>query len=405
MDNVLNTIDLKPGMVIVQVTQQNGPVKIRKSGLVTSMAMVQGLVEMGIQQVQIDPAQTVEIEQSAVDANVQKSPTVQLLQTNLGFNQQTDSHLNDPFNRSLFLTSVQDIPSAWQFYGKPYVILLIILLGGLALGFSGAKLLTLYQQNQLMVQNQVTQHAQKDASGATSSDPSDLQQKQVTQQSTSAQLDTISVQVASQQNNPSGQDSRNQTAELQTDAFQTNEFQTGEFQTGELQTDEFQTDELQTTDKPSRDKQATQTTQIKPLAPQNQEQNIVSDARAQQRAEAQDVLSPELVKRFEKVLDQMNSETPSRTKPNTVNQKTNSDEGVPRIDQLPAWVLTELPNMAFSAHMYASEPQDRWVRVNGMRLVEGDLIADKVVIDEIQAQRVILNYAGHQFSMAALTDW
>jgi len=385
MDNLLSTLDLKPGMVIVQVTQQNGPVKIRKSGLVTSMAMVQGLVEMGIKQVQIDPAQTVEIEQSAVAVQVQKSPTVQLLQTSLGFNQQTDSHLNDQFNRSLFLTSVQDIPSAWQFYGKPYVILVLILVGGLALGFSGAKLFTLFQQHQPAVPNQVVEPVQNAVSWSKDDDPSGLTsavQQPSTAATQSTQSDPNVLPATSQQGSANAQDVQTRTAELQTD--------------------EFQTDEFQTTGKPSRDKEATQSKQ---LAADNQEQNIVSDARAQQRAEAQDVLSPELVKRFEKVLDQMNNETPSNTKPKTVNPKTNGDEGVPRIDQLPAWVLTELPNMAFSAHMYASEPQDRWVRVNGMRLVEGDLIADKVVIDEIQAQRVILNYAGHQFSMAALTDW
>jgi general secretion pathway protein B len=371
MDNLLNTVDLKPGMVIVQVTQQNGPVKIRKSGLVTSMAMVQGLVEMGIQQVQIDPAQTVEIEQSVVEPKVQKSSTVQLLQTSQGLNQQTDSHLNDQFNRSLFLTSVQDIPSAWQFYGKRYVILVVILLGGVALGFSGAKVFKLYQHNQLVIQNHGDLNSPQDLT-VSAGLPSASQQKQGAQPTPSNQVDK-----------PSPQESTNLASLKPQDM--------------EAQPDELQIEEFQTTDKPSR---------LTPAKQQrNQEQNIVSDARAQQRDEQDDALSPELVKRFEKVLDQMNTETPHSDKTNTTRALTSSDESVPRIDQLPAWVLTELPNMAFSAHMYASEPQDRWVRVNGIRLVEGDMIAQKVVIDEIQAQRVILNYAGHQFSMAALTDW
>ena len=61
MSNIVAVENLKPGMVIVQVTKQNGPVKIRKSGLVTSDAMVQGLSEMGVQELEIDPEQTVEI--------------------------------------------------------------------------------------------------------------------------------------------------------------------------------------------------------------------------------------------------------------------------------------------------------------------------------------------------------
>ncbi len=61
MSNIVAIENLMPGMVIVQITKQNGPVKIRKSGLVTSDAMVQGLSEMGVQEVEIDPEQTVEI--------------------------------------------------------------------------------------------------------------------------------------------------------------------------------------------------------------------------------------------------------------------------------------------------------------------------------------------------------
>ena len=55
MSNIVAIENLVPGMVIVQITKQNGPVKIRKSGLVTSDAMVQGLSEMGVQEVEIDP--------------------------------------------------------------------------------------------------------------------------------------------------------------------------------------------------------------------------------------------------------------------------------------------------------------------------------------------------------------
>ena len=40
MSNIVAIENLVPGMVIVQITKQNGPVKIRKSGLVTSDAMV-----------------------------------------------------------------------------------------------------------------------------------------------------------------------------------------------------------------------------------------------------------------------------------------------------------------------------------------------------------------------------
>ena len=68
-------------------------------------------------------------------------------------------------------------------------------------------------------------------------------------------------------------------------------------------------------------------------------------------------------------------------------------------------LLTRLPSMNFSAHMYASQVDDRWVRVNGVQRFEGDWIDDKVQIINIEAQRVILSFEGELFSMSALTDW
>jgi general secretion pathway protein B len=55
--------------------------------------------------------------------------------------------------------------------------------------------------------------------------------------------------------------------------------------------------------------------------------------------------------------------------------------------------------------MYASIDSERWVRVNGTRMVEGDKIDEIIEIVRIEPQHVILNYSGQIFSMAALTDW
>ena len=86
-------------------------------------------------------------------------------------------------------------------------------------------------------------------------------------------------------------------------------------------------------------------------------------------------------------------------------ESASSSEDVPRVDQLPAWIMNRLPSMAFSAHMYASIDSERWVRVNGTRMVEGDKIDGIIEIVRIEPQHVILNYSGQTFSMAALTDW
>lgn len=55
--------------------------------------------------------------------------------------------------------------------------------------------------------------------------------------------------------------------------------------------------------------------------------------------------------------------------------------------------------------MFASDAADRWVRVNGQELKEGDWLNDNLRIVSIQSQHVILAYKGQEFSMRALTDW
>ncbi|MGY0649396.1 MAG: general secretion pathway protein GspB, partial [Paraglaciecola chathamensis] len=111
-------------------------------------------------------------------------------------------------------------------------------------------------------------------------------------------------------------------------------------------------------------------------------------------------ISADLLKRFEKAITELDKE-PAQPFEST---QTKSED-TPRIDQLPAWVLTQLPPMVFSTHMYASSAQDRWVKVNGKSLHEGDIIAEKVRIVHIEPQNVILNYQGQTFSMSALSEW
>lgn len=114
-------------------------------------------------------------------------------------------------------------------------------------------------------------------------------------------------------------------------------------------------------------------------------------------------VSPELMARFNAAVEALDEKAPdSAREPET---KVTVRDDTLRVDQLPVRLLTRLPTMNFSAHMYASQPRDRWVRVNGRQLSEGDWIADKVQIVNIEAQRVVLAFEDEIFTMAALTDW
>ncbi|WP_158966884.1 general secretion pathway protein GspB [Paraglaciecola sp. L3A3] len=340
-DNILTTQALKPGMVIIRVVQQNGPIKIKKSGLVTSQEMIQGLIEMGIQQVEVDHHQTVEIDTDQ-PLKIKKSATRRMLESDTVINSRIDDGLSDQYHRSLFLPSVQDLPSAWQYYVKRYVQLGIIAIGGFGLG------LTAFNYQSVFTVFPFT------------SEP------------------VIRV----------GQNIPLKTADVGAEGIK----------------DEIKSAENQLDDKTVTSHNSIQAAEPKPkehVEPATviavEQEKVVESAPAV--AESRPNISAELIDKFNKAIAQVADE------PDRGNTQRSVKTDVLRIDQLPAWVMTTLPSMSFSAHMYASEPSQRWVRVNGTKMFEGDVIADKVQIIRIEPQHVILEYSGQDFSMAALTDW
>jgi general secretion pathway protein B len=336
----INIQDLQPGMVIVRIIEQNGPVNIKKSGLVTSQDMVQGLIEMGIQQLEVDPDQTVEVEAP----KIKKSATRRMLESNQVTSTRIDDGLSEQFHRSLFLPSAQSIPSAWQFYAKRYSLAAFIALGGLCLGWTLAN----HQEILTLLSPQITKPV------AIVSIPIAL---------------AVSPAIETKQ-----RDDKIKTSVKADNPQDTN---TEEIVNAPMQ-QVVVTDDI-VSGSESSDVAQTMTKSPEP-APQ---------------------ISADVLARFRKAMNEVEDLPVTAAPVETIS----SGEDVPRIDQLPAWVMNRLPRMAFSAHMYASIDSERWIRVNGTRMVKGDKIDGIIEIIRIEPQHVILNYSGQTFSMAALTDW
>jgi hypothetical protein len=65
----------------------------------------------------------------------------------------------------------------------------------------------------------------------------------------------------------------------------------------------------------------------------------------------------------------------------------------------------QIPPLRFEAHVYASDPAQRWVKVNGKDLQEGQWVTADIQIKEITANYVLLQTGRQLFSIEALTDW
>ncbi|QPG07231.1 general secretion pathway protein GspB [Salinimonas marina] len=360
---------LTPGMVIVQVTRQNGPVRIRKSGLVTSHSMVQGLAEMGVQEVEIDPAQTVEVETPVVG----RTQTQQLLRGDHDTRGAQDAQVSEQFNRSLFLPTIQGLPSPWRhtlIQAGQFVAIAIL---GIGLGFAGGSASGWWPalfSSSTLVQNTTNPSSQ------TPSNPVD-----------DATTSSVSANIKNEGSNREAQpDESAQGLDPQESA-------------SAVQTEE---PVAASTEAPAVARQHSDEDSQPEPAPAASQDDYAGKVLNEPDQSSQAKVSQALLDKFNQAIDDLD-ETPKAERGPEV--PVNVSDDIMRVDELPARLLTRLPAMKFSAHMYASNPADRWVRVNGKQRGEGDWINDEVQVVKIEGQRVILGFQGEQFSMAALTDW
>ncbi len=372
---------LKPGMVIVKITQQNGPVRIRKSGLVSSDAMVLGLREMGVLELEIDPDQTVDINAEYV-SELQTQPAKQsqtqfLLQSNISKHEsagsqastEQDSQLAEQFNRSLFLPTAQDIPETWQVHTKKAALGLGVILLGFGLGFGAASITKNggLDKTVLAYQNQETQD-----------------ELDVTQQNSEEFVKTIQSKEAL------ADDISQQPSESQVNIDKQNQ-STAQELVANAETVIDKSKEML----------------VLGMQPGTQAETTGQTGNTQVDAEgvgADPLASQVLLKKFQLAMAEMEQqETDEEVVDEPTFNQTVSD--VPRVDEMPDWILSSLPKMSFNAHMFASEPVDRWVKVNGVELGEGDWIDGQLRVERIEQQHVILNFQGHEFSMLALSEW
>ena len=75
------------------------------------------------------------------------------------------------------------------------------------------------------------------------------------------------------------------------------------------------------------------------------------------------------------------------------------------ISTLDRQLLSQIPPLRFDAHVYATSAAQRWVKVNGKTLQEGQWVTADIRIREITPQYVLLELGNQLFSMAALTEW
>jgi general secretion pathway protein B len=331
----------------------------------------------------------------------------------------------------LFLPTVEGLPSAWKLYTKQVALFAVVILGGLCIGFSAATAKRwwpmLTAPASVPVADSESSVSQVETSGGASA-LTTTQSSNETPGTSSNKSEQVSSNIQG-----SGQNAGlNETANTAVNANVSNGGASQQGTQPNAMVNNQSVGNLAATQ--NTDSGAVPNTNPNTTGTQNRYNNDVSQrsgaepSSGYERSSSMDTrqtetsgnyegkvlneatsqsdvsVSPELMARFNAAVAALDSKAEDGAPAEEQTRVTVKDE-LPRVDQLPVRLLTRLPTMNFSAHMYASRPADRWVRVNGRQIGEGDWIADRVQIVNIEAQRVVLAFEDEIFTMAALTDW
>jgi len=81
----------------------------------------------------------------------------------------------------------------------------------------------------------------------------------------------------------------------------------------------------------------------------------------------------------------------------TVSAAPPSGGFVPRLETLPPQATAGLPALNLDLHIYATQPAQRSVFINGRRYVEGDSLPEGATVETITTDGAVLQYRGQRF--------
>ncbi|TMO59560.1 hypothetical protein CWC18_15450 [Pseudoalteromonas aurantia] len=74
------------------------------------------------------------------------------------------------------------------------------------------------------------------------------------------------------------------------------------------------------------------------------------------------------------------------------------------VELLPAGLQNSIPRLRYQAHIYATEADKRWIKLNNRELYEGDSIGALQLL-EITPEQALFNFDGYEFTLKAMQDW
>ena len=97
--------------------------------------------------------------------------------------------------------------------------------------------------------------------------------------------------------------------------------------------------------------------------------------------------------------------TEQEHQPELFEPQVTTGSSLPLLDELKLSEIYWVPDISYEMHIYASEPSERWIRINGKTLTEGEALIDKLVLLEIRQDQIIWQGNDRRFAQNALQDF
>lgn len=120
-----------------------------------------------------------------------------------------------------------------------------------------------------------------------------------------------------------------------------------------------------------------------------------------------DDVSPELKQLFDQVVQASKPQAETHSEVVQVEPIAEPDPlvEIEPLTRKPLNYQDRIPSLSFQAHLYSSDVNKRWIKVNGTERAEGDYITDQIRLVAIEPAQVVMEMDGELFSLPALTDW
>ncbi|MCF2856620.1 general secretion pathway protein GspB [Pseudoalteromonas sp. SMS1] len=122
----------------------------------------------------------------------------------------------------------------------------------------------------------------------------------------------------------------------------------------------------------------------------------------QQQADELEGVSDELKQAFAQAVAESDYRE-ERTDAEVVSSSRGTANATP-VELLPPRLQNSIPSLRYQAHIYATEPEKRWIKINNRELYEGDNLGALTIV-EITPEQALFDFDGIEFTLSAMQDW